>query len=272
MKFWSQALPENDKGRDFVVADIHGCFDLFEKALKAVGFDPDKDRVFAIGDLIDRGPQSDKCIEYLDKPWFHAIRGNHEDVFCYIVTKDGDIDLSRKVTKVPSFMQWILDETPEDRAALREKLLQLPAVIEIRHKEGGRTGLVHGDVPHGMHWDAFTELIDAQDGDTYRIANWSHHRFNDNNDSGVRGVNRVFLGHSPTEGPKKLGNCFFIDTGGAFRAVGESTLDFYISIIDIKTEDEAILNPVRTQDDLVRTVQAERKPPAPVQKPRAPGL
>lgn len=270
MKLWSQALPENDKGRDFVVADIHGCFELFEKALKAVNFDPEKDRVFAIGDLINRGPQSNRCADYLDKPWFHAIRGNHEDVFCYIVTKDGDIDLSRKVTKVPSFMTWILDETPEYRAALRQKLLELPAAIEIRHKEGGRTGLVHGDVPHGMHWDAFTEKIDAQDGEAYRVANWSHHRFNDANDSGIAGVDRVFFGHTPTEGPRKLGNCFFVDTGGAFKVVGESELDFYVSIIDIRASDEEILSPKPTDDPLVRAVEATPKKPAPAQRPKPP--
>jgi hypothetical protein len=47
-------LPANTRGRDFVVGDIHGTFYVLEQALAAVGFDPARDRVICVGDLIDR--------------------------------------------------------------------------------------------------------------------------------------------------------------------------------------------------------------------------
>ena len=71
-------LPNNTIGRDFVIGDLHGCFELFETLLKAVDFDTSKDRLFSVGDLIDRGPHSLRCLQLIEQPWFHAVMGNHE--------------------------------------------------------------------------------------------------------------------------------------------------------------------------------------------------
>ena len=49
----------NKVGRDFVVGDVHGMFDRVAQALTKVQFNPSRDRLFSVGDLIDRGPQSD---------------------------------------------------------------------------------------------------------------------------------------------------------------------------------------------------------------------
>lgn len=51
-------LTINERGRDFVVGDIHGHAALLDCLLDRVRFDPASDRLFALGDLIDRGPQS----------------------------------------------------------------------------------------------------------------------------------------------------------------------------------------------------------------------
>ena len=75
-----QRYNRNSRGRDFVVGDIHGCFDQLRQALDAVDFVPETDRRFSVGDLIDRGPQSTETLEWLSKPWFDACIGNHEDM------------------------------------------------------------------------------------------------------------------------------------------------------------------------------------------------
>lgn len=66
----------NSLGRDFIVDDLHGCLDLLDIELDRVGFDPAVDRLFSVGDLIDRGPDSMGCLRLLNKPWFFAVRGN----------------------------------------------------------------------------------------------------------------------------------------------------------------------------------------------------
>ena len=71
-------LPTNPAGKDYVIGDLHGCYELLERLLDAVAFDKSKDRLFSVGDLIDRGPDSLRCLELLFEPWFFAVQGNHE--------------------------------------------------------------------------------------------------------------------------------------------------------------------------------------------------
>ena len=71
-------LPANSQGKDYIVGDLHGCFGLLERLLHAVHFDKCRDRLFSVGDLADRGPESLRCIQLLDEEWFYAVRGNHE--------------------------------------------------------------------------------------------------------------------------------------------------------------------------------------------------
>lgn len=68
----------NTKGRDFAVGDIHGCFSKLDAALRKVRFSPAHDRLFAVGDLVDRGPESALVLEWLVQPWFHSVCGNHD--------------------------------------------------------------------------------------------------------------------------------------------------------------------------------------------------
>ena len=73
-------LPKNTSGKDYVVGDLHGCFELLERLLKQVEFNSATDRLFSVGDLIDRGPDSLRCLQLLEQPWFYAVQGNHENM------------------------------------------------------------------------------------------------------------------------------------------------------------------------------------------------
>ncbi|WP_242621095.1 hypothetical protein [Aeromonas salmonicida] len=46
------------------------------------GFDPARDRLFSVGDLTDRGPDCTQVLEWLARPWFHPVCGNHDDYVC----------------------------------------------------------------------------------------------------------------------------------------------------------------------------------------------
>lgn len=73
-------LPANTAGRDFVIGDLHGAFSCLERALEGVKFDPAVDRLISVGDLVDRGPENEKCLRLLLEPWFFAVKGNHEQM------------------------------------------------------------------------------------------------------------------------------------------------------------------------------------------------
>jgi len=70
--------PANTLGRDFIVGDLHGCRSLLEDLLAEVTFDGARDRLFSVGDLVDRGPDSEGCLELLKEPWFYPVLGNHD--------------------------------------------------------------------------------------------------------------------------------------------------------------------------------------------------
>lgn len=62
----------------FVVGDVHGCLQEFEELLRVAGVGP-RDKVVAVGDLVDRGPATPGVLAYFSRrAHFHSVRGNHE--------------------------------------------------------------------------------------------------------------------------------------------------------------------------------------------------
>ena len=80
--------------RYYVAADIHGFFTPFQKALKDAGYfeDDGEKKIIICGDLFDRGAEAERMqnfvLEMLKSDQIILIRGNHEDLFCDLVTKD----------------------------------------------------------------------------------------------------------------------------------------------------------------------------------------
>lgn len=64
----------------FVVGDLHGCYTLLMSELEKASFDPERDLLISVGDLVDRGAENVECLELITMPWFRAVRGNHEQM------------------------------------------------------------------------------------------------------------------------------------------------------------------------------------------------
>lgn len=67
----------------YIVADVHGFFDILKKALDNAGFDKNNhEHVFvSLGDLLDRGKQPRECLQFVNSLERKIlIRGNHEDL------------------------------------------------------------------------------------------------------------------------------------------------------------------------------------------------
>lgn len=65
---------------NYVVGDIQGCYKGLRKLLKSAGFEPKIDKLWAVGDLIARGPQSLETLMFLKDlgPHFDTVLGNHD--------------------------------------------------------------------------------------------------------------------------------------------------------------------------------------------------
>lgn len=205
---------KNTVGRDFVVGDIHGMFAAFESLLKKVKFDKQKDRMFSVGDLVDRGPESQRALEFVNQPWFFSILGNHESMLLDSETDSEMLD--NWVTHCGG--DWWNALSQEEQQKMREQLGDLPIVMEVE-TSWGRVGIVHADVPLHMHWSYF--LKDLQEGVEMRnYSMWSRNRYKQMQFGGltpkVDGVDLVVVGHTPVTKPFQLENVYFIDTGAPY--------------------------------------------------------
>jgi len=64
--------------RTLIIGDVHGCKDELLRLVESFGFVPGVDRLFQVGDLINKGPDTAGCIELVQKLGIRCILGNHE--------------------------------------------------------------------------------------------------------------------------------------------------------------------------------------------------
>ena len=137
-----QRFARNTQGRDLVVGDLHGMRDELLRQLERVGFDDKADRVFCVGDLVDRGPHSQACVELLDEPWFHSVMGNHD--FSALV------HFGKELIPVPPrpLEESLIAPEPWHTQSigaaeeLSARIVSMPFVIEIE-TEAGLVGITH---------------------------------------------------------------------------------------------------------------------------------
>ncbi|MFK0310547.1 metallophosphoesterase [Pseudomonas sp. NPDC090233] len=212
----------NSHGRDLAVGDIHGHFRRLEQCLDAVGFDPEVDRLFSVGDLVDRGPHSVEVLAWLQKPWFHAVQGNHESLaITHFNGGQLDLDMYRAAGG-----GWFIDLPRDEQAHFVEQFLRLPIALELQTDEG-LIGLLHADSPF-MDWAALRDsLLFDDDAKVREICQWSRQRLKEGDTQVVEGLRALLVGHTPVLQAKKLGNVWHLDTGG--WAAG------YFSLMDVAT-------------------------------------
>ncbi len=204
----------NETGQDYVVGDIHGEFVRLNEELSYIGFDPTRDRLFSVGDLVDRGPDSVAALEWLKKPWFHAVLGNHEELVLIAPRRDSTL----RNWVVNSGGGWWLDITEAQQEQFIQAILKMPLAIEVMTPMGP-VGLVHADVPRKTSWTELLIKLEAGDQDTKQYILWSRNRvrrFLGGYRKAVPGVRHIFCGHSPLPEMKAFGNVIMIDTGACY--------------------------------------------------------
>uniref|UniRef100_UPI003342B519 metallophosphoesterase n=1 Tax=Castellaniella defragrans TaxID=75697 RepID=UPI003342B519 len=203
-----QRFERNKVGRDFAVGDIHGHFTRLNAALDAVGFDPAKgDRLFSVGDLVDRGPECEKAIDWLAEPWFHAVRGNHEDI-AIRYAKGNPVDRAIYSRNGGDWFMALRSLTQKRFGAAFD---DLPYAIEVE-TEGGIVGIVHANVPTS-DWQFLGEELLFNRYARDRVM-WDRGRIEAGDESEVVNIRAVVVGHTPLKHVIQLGNVIHIDTGG----------------------------------------------------------
>lgn len=151
-------IHKNIRGTDYICSDIHGHFYLLEEALKRVGFKEEVDRLFSLGDLIDRGDGSSQVLEWINKPWFYAIQGNHERMLINAFESQSDI-LRHQWFAWGG--QWAEDMADEEVEPFYNALSELPIAIDIELANGLHVGLVHAELPNTCDWNSVILLLQS---------------------------------------------------------------------------------------------------------------
>jgi serine/threonine protein phosphatase 1 len=185
--------------RFFVCGDIHGCYDKLMDALSIHNFDHHRDTLWALGDLVDRGPESMRVLRLLNEPWFHSVRGNHEQMV---------ISMGGRRMHLMNGGWWfnLLDQTEKDEAvALCESMPIRATIITPTNR---RIGLVHADLL-GNDWN-----VDPPE----EHALWSRNRVESAHLHPIQNIDHVYFGHTPLSEVLTRENMSWIDTGACFNA------------------------------------------------------
>ena len=134
-------ISQNLTGRDFVVGDVHGHLQQLQNQLDALAFDPASDRLFCLGDLVDRGPDSAALLDMIDQKTVFSILGNHEAMMIAGFENEQDVQLH-----YANGGEWFYDLNRSEQSRLVDKVRQWPWAMQIDTGHG-TVGLIHADVP-----------------------------------------------------------------------------------------------------------------------------
>ena len=181
---------------------------------------------------MDRGPDCDEVLDWVTQPWFFPVQGNHEDMAIrWPEGKHVDGEFVRNMDRgnyMANGGAWNIGNPPELQREISEMLACLPVAIELE-TASGPVGIVHADV-FGYSWPDFLSVLENgtfedDDGSIVEFSSkevtaliayvqWSRQRIDYRDDSMVKGVRAVVVGHTPLTEPVILGNTHFIDTMG----------------------------------------------------------
>ena len=120
---------------DYAIGDVQGCFNSLNALLKKINFNIDRDRLYFLGDVVNRGTHSLETLRFIlsNKDNANMVLGNHD--FHLLVCALTERHPNKKDT-----FHDILEAN--DKNTLLDYLIERPLVIEYEDSL-----MVHAGVP-----------------------------------------------------------------------------------------------------------------------------
>lgn len=218
-------FPLNRRGRDWFVGDIHGYRNHLLQALEKIGFDFSKDRLFAVGDLIDRGPDSQRTLRlFIDEPWAFSALGNHEWIM--IRELEGDPKMIKLAQEEVCGAHWRTRESLSTLNHLAEEICaNFPIALTVEVPDGN-IGVIHAHPP--LKWSTVTALPPREEA----LDSWTNWLWSREGAKNVvrglpvtcEGIDAVICGHTTLDKSYWKGNVFYADTFLSWSGEGKLTL------------------------------------------------
>ena len=209
----------NGRGRDFVVGDVHGCFRTLERALSQLAFDPGRDRLFGVGDLVNRGPHSGEALHWLEDRFEAVALGNHDRaVLRWFELPLGTLPLSDS--------DWLADVPESERGRWCTAFAAMPVAITLETTYGD-VGIVHAGVPHAT-WSESLALFERADSCAVDVALLGLpgpvETIREHESQPVGGLRALVHGHAARRGVRPTANRWNIDTGAGIQRLNRLTI------------------------------------------------
>lgn len=212
----------------YVIGDIHGMYDKLMSVMSQFTVNED-DLLIFLGDYIDRGPESARCVEYVKNlckaPNVVALMGNHEMMMINSIAESGGADFNSDFAKMwlgnggektcASFKRY--EDMGNNKIELIRWIVQRPHLLRL----GENTYFSHSG------FNVHKKLKECDIDDFL----WNRYEFFDM----YKGDDKWFIGHTPVQYlrdngygetdenedvdmPLHLGNITFLDTGSFMRS------------------------------------------------------
>lgn len=219
-----KSFEKNKKGTDYAVGDIHGCYTTLFYTLQKIGFDKTKDRLFCVGDLCDRGAESEHVLDFLKNDWVYSVMGNHEQIlFSY---EAGHVS---KEDMIAVGASWWLMQPKEKKGKILDLFFKLPIAIELE-TDYGKIGILHGECPVA-DWNKLKDVYFSSNRARF-IERTLWGDGSPHNSSIIKNIDAIVVGHMTQNQYKIAGNVHLIDTGAVYK-------DGYFTILNLNTMERA---------------------------------
>jgi len=115
----------------YAIGDIQGCYLSLQSLLKKISFSPNQDRLWLVGDLVNRGPRSLEVLRWAQSLGDRvvAVLGNHD---LHLLARAAGVSSAKRSDTLEEVLQ------AKDRDSLLDWLRSRP----LLHREGDRL-LIH---------------------------------------------------------------------------------------------------------------------------------